>query len=154
MALRNIITDEDDLLRKVSRPVERFDSRLKELVEDMLETMAANNGIGLAAVQVGILRRVFVMDINDGQGPYVLVNPEIVEEDGEQVGQEGCLSVPGRWGDVKRPARVTFQAQDQEGNSFQLEADGLLAVCACHEYDHLEGVLFKDKVIGELESSE
>jgi peptide deformylase len=154
MALRNIITDEDPQLRKVSRPVERFDARLAELIEDMLETMETNNGIGLAAVQVGILRRVFVMDINDGEGPYVLVNPKIIEEDGEQVGQEGCLSVPGRWGDVKRPARVIFEAQDKDGKTFQLEADGLLAVCACHEYDHLDGILFKDKVIGELESSE
>ena len=154
MALRNIITEEDARLRKVSRPVARFDERLAELVADMLETMAANNGIGLAAVQVGILRRIFVMDINDGEGPYVLINPQIIKEDGEQVGQEGCLSVPGHWGDVKRPARVTLKAQDQAGKSFELEADGLLAVCACHEYDHLDGVLFKDKVIGELESSE
>ena len=128
MALRNIITDEDPQLRKVSRPVERFDARLAELIEDMLETMETNNGIGLAAVQVGILRRDFVMDINDGEGPYVLVNPKIIEEDGEQGGQEGCLSVPGRWGDVKRPARVIFEAQDKDGKTFQLEADGLLAV--------------------------
>ncbi|NLO36658.1 MAG: peptide deformylase [Clostridiaceae bacterium] len=150
MALRQIVTEENDLLRKVSRPVDRVDTRIQTLIDDMLQTMKASNGIGLAAVQVGVLRRLFVMDIQDGNGPYVLINPKIVASDGSQVGQEGCLSVPGIWGDVERPAHVVMQALDRGGKPFTLEAEGLLAVCACHEYDHLDGILFRDKVIGSL----
>ncbi|MCK9253599.1 MAG: peptide deformylase [Clostridiales bacterium] len=150
MALRQIVTEENDLLRKVSRPVDRIDGRIQLLIDDMLQTMKANNGIGLAAVQVGILRRLFVMDIQDGHGPYVLINPKIVTCDGSQVGQEGCLSVPGTWGDVERPAHVVMEALDREGKPFTLDAEGLLAVCASHENDHLDGILFRDKVIGNL----
>ena len=150
MALRKIVTDEDDVLRKVSREVGRVDDRVTLLIDDMLQTMHAGQGIGLAAVQVGVLRRLFVMDLHDDHGPYVLINPVIIDKEGKQVGQEGCLSVPGWWGDVERPARVVMQALDREGKPFTLEAEGLLAVCACHEYDHLDGILFKDKVVGEL----
>jgi peptide deformylase len=150
MALRKVVTEEDEVLRKQSRPVSRIDDRISMLVDDMLQTMHASQGIGLAAVQVGVLRRLFVMDLNDDHGPYVLINPTIIEKSGSQVGQEGCLSVPGCWGDVERPARVVMQALDRDGKPFTLEAEGLLAVCACHEYDHLDGILFKDKVIGEL----
>ena len=150
MALRRIVTDEDEIMRKVSRPVKKIDDRLQTLIDDMLETMKANNGIGLAAVQVGILRRLFVMELQDDHGPYVLINPRIGEKVGKQVGQEGCLSIPGRWGDVERPAHVVMEALDRQGQPCRLEAEGLLAVCASHEYDHLDGVLFTDKVIGEL----
>ena len=150
MALRKIVTEEDDVLRKVSRDVSRVDDRITQLIDDMLQTMYAGQGIGLAAVQVGVLRRLFVMDLHDDHGPHVLINPVIIEKEGKQVGQEGCLSVPGWWGDVERPARVVMQALDRTGKPFTLEANGLLAVCACHEYDHLDGILFKDKVVGEL----
>ena len=150
MALRQIITETDETLRKVSRPVTQIDDRLQTLIDDMLQTMAANHGIGLAAVQVGVLRRLFVMDLQDGHGPYVLINPRLVAQSGSQTGQEGCLSVPGCWGDVERPGRITMEATGRDGQPFTLEAEGLLAVCACHEYDHLDGVLFKDKVMGEL----
>lgn len=150
MALRKIVTEEDDVLRKVSRDVGRVDDRVTLLIDDMLQTMVAGQGIGLAAVQVGVLRRLFVMDLHDDHGPYVLINPVILEKEGKQVGQEGCLSVPGWWGDVERPAWVVMQALDREGKPFTLQAEGLLAVCACHEYDHLDGILFKDKVVGEL----
>src|SRR5690554_4374425 len=132
MALRTILTDEDELLRKVSREITQVDDRIQVLIDDMIETMYENKGIGLAAVQVGILRRLFVMDIQDGHEPYVLINPEIVSQAGKQIGQEGCLSVPGRWGDVARPEKVVFKALDRFGKPMTLEAEGLLAVCACH----------------------
>ena len=150
VALRTILTDEDPLLRKVSRDVTEVNARIQTLIDDMLETMAHADGIGLAAVQVGVLRRLFVMDLGDETGPYVLINPKLISRDGSQEGQEGCLSVPGRWGLVERPQRVVMEALDRDGQPFTLEADGLLAVCACHEYDHLNGTLFTDKVIGEL----
>ena len=150
MALRQIVTEPDEMLQKISRDVGRIDDRLQMLIDDMLQTMKENNGIGLAAVQVGVLRRLFVIDLNDDHGPYVLVNPVILEKSGVQTGQEGCLSVPGSWGDVERPAHVVMQAMDRNGKPYTLEAEGLLAVCACHENDHLDGILFKDKVIGEL----
>lgn len=150
MALRRIRTEEDDILRKVSRPVSQIDKRIKTLIEDMLETMYENNGIGLAAVQVGVLKRLFVMDLQDGKGPYILINPHIVAQSGSQISQEGCLSIPGWWGEVERPLRVEIEALDQDGRPIRLEAEGQLAVCACHEYDHLDGILFKDKAIGKL----
>ena len=150
MALRTILTDEDELLRKVSREITQVDDRIQELIDDMIETMYENHGIGLAAVQFGVLRRLLVMDIQDGNGPYILINPQIVSQKGTQVGQEGCLSVPGRWGDVERPEKVVFKALDRTGKPIKLKAEGLLAVCACHEFDHLNGTLFTDKVTGEL----
>lgn len=152
MALRQIIKEGDDVLRKVSRPVSKFDNRLHLLIDDMVQTMQANHGIGLAAPQVGVLRRLFVYDLQDGEGPQAVVNPRFVLREGLQVGQEGCLSVPGMWGDVERPARVVVEGQDRNGNPLRVEATGLKAVCLCHENDHLDGILFRDKVVGELRS--
>lgn len=153
MALRNILKDGDETLRKTSREVTKFDNRLQILIEDMFNTMDANNGIGLAAVQVGVLKRLFVMNLHDEHGPIVAVNPKIVNSLGTQVNSEGCLSIPGKYGDVERPETLTLEAQDQNGRPFALDANGLLAVCICHEYDHLDGILFRDKVKGELVST-
>ncbi len=150
MALRQILKEGDETLRKISREVTRFDDRLQVLIDDMLETMHMNNGVGLAAPQVGVLRRLFVADINDGSGPVVAVNPRIVSTEGTQVGTEGCLSIPGRYGEVERPAKLVMEAFDRQGKPFVLKAEGYLAVCICHEYDHLDGILFRDKVKGEL----
>lgn len=153
MAIRTILTDEDPLLRKTSRVVKNIDERTKILVEDMLDTLYyTENGIGLAAPQVGVLKRIFVIDMKNDEGPIVFINPEITAQSGEQFYSEGCLSIPGLTGEVRRPAEVTVQATDENGNDFVLEADGLLAVCICHENDHLDGVLFTDKVEGELTS--
>jgi peptide deformylase len=152
MALRQILMDGDETLRKNSREITRFDERLQELIDDMLQTMYSNNGVGLAAPQVGILRRLFVADIKDGAAPRVAINPRIVETEGIQTGNEGCLSIPGKWGEVDRPAKLVFEALDRNGNPYRLEAEGFLAVCISHENDHLDGILFKDKVKGELYS--
>lgn len=150
MAIRQIVTEGDEVLRKVSRPVGELDSRLQVLIDDMLQTMYASNGVGLAAPQVGVLRRLFVMDVQDETGPWVMINPTIVSKEGSQTGQEGCLSIPGSWGDVERPAVVVIEATDRNGKPFALRAEGLKAVCICHENDHLDGVLFRDLVKGEL----
>lgn len=152
MAIRKILTDEDPLLRKRSREVKEVDERIREICRDMIETLhETDNGIGLAAPQVGLLKRIFVIDMYDENGPRVFINPEIKVSRGKQLNKEGCLSVPGRWGEVERPAYVKVQALDMDGTSFELEAEELLATCICHENDHLNGVLFTDKVIGELE---
>lgn len=140
MALRQIVTIGDDILYKKSRKVEVFDDRLGQLIDDMIETMYAANGVGLAAVQIGILKRVVVVDT--GEGIYELVNPEIIESSGEQDGYEGCLSVPGRKGTVKRPMNVTLKAQDRDGNEHTYSVSGFTARAFCHETDHLEGTLF------------
>jgi peptide deformylase len=150
MALRQILRDGDETLRKQCRTVSVFDDRLQMLIDDMFQTMAANKGIGLAAPQVGVLKRLFVMDLQQGAGPITAVNPRIVYTAGTQVGTEGCLSIPGKWGEVERPAQVVLEAQDRDGKPFSLEAEGLLAVCICHENDHLDGILFRDKVKGDL----
>lgn len=151
MAVRNILTDEDPLLRKISREVSSIDERTTELVQDMIETLHdTGNGIGLAAPQVGVLRRIFIIDLYDENGTMVFINPEIIKTQGEQCNQEGCLSIPGLWGDVIRPEKVTVRAQGLDGEYFEMEADGILATCICHENDHLNGVLFTDKVEGEL----
>ena len=142
MAYREILTDENPRLRKISRPVENFDSRLHTLLDDMVETMNRANGVGLAAPQVGILRRAVVIDVGDG--PIELVNPRIVATEGEQDGQEGCLSCPGQWGMVKRPYRVTAEAQDRNGRLFTITGEELLARAICHEVAHLDGQLFTD----------
>lgn len=151
MALRNILKDDDPTLRKASRPVARFDERLQELIDDMIETMRANEGIGLAAPQVGILRRIFVMDLRDGAGVTVAINPEILETEGTQTASEACLSVPGKSGVVTRPQKLLLKAQDRDGQIFRMPAEGLKAVCICHEYDHLDGILYIDKVEGEVQ---
>jgi len=141
MALRTIITEGDPVLNKVCRPVEKFDDRLHILLDDMKETLAASNGVGLAAPQVGILRRVaLVMDADDQI--IELVNPRIVSSEGEQTDLEGCLSVPGRYGYVTRPMNVTVQAQDRNGNPFEVSGEELTARCFCHELEHLDGHLF------------
>lgn len=152
MALRTIITEEDERLRKKSRPVTDFNQRLWTLLDDLYETMKEHNGVGIAAPQVGILRQAVVIDV--GEGKVELVNPEIVEREGDQYGSEGCLSVPGEWGMVHRPQKVKVKAQDRNGNAFELEAEEYLAVAVCHETDHLSGVLFTDVADRMLDESE
>ncbi len=153
MALRELVYDGDPRLTKVCRPVTKFDDRLKELVEDMKETMLEHNGVGLAAPQVGVLRRVFVAleerpeenaDDETIEQPKILafINPEIVEDEGAITEYEGCLSLPGRYGAVERPQRVVVKAQNVEGEPFTHEADAMLARCLCHETDHLNGITF------------
>ncbi len=142
MALRKIICIEDELLRKKSRPVDRFDERLARLLDDMAETMYNAKGVGLAAPQVAVLRRVVVMDCGDGL--IEMVNPVILETEGEQDGVEGCLSIPGRKGMVKRPMKVRARYQDRHGEWFEIEAEALLARCIMHETDHLDGKMYVD----------
>ncbi len=147
MALRNVLTEEDSALYKKSRGVTKFDDRLHTLLDDMKETLLHANGVGLAAPQVGVLRRaVLVMETNvpEEEEPYVieLINPEIVSAEGEQCGSEGCLSVPEKFGLVKRPEKVTVRAQDRNGCFFEVKGEGLTARCFCHEIDHLDGILF------------
>ena len=149
MALRKIICIEDELLRKKSRPVDKFDEKLHHLLDDMAETMYEANGCGLAAPQVAVLRRVVVMDCGDGL--IEMVNPEIIERSEEiQCGREGCLSLPGRQGVVTRPMRVKVRAQDRRGVPFEMEAEGFFARAVCHELDHLDGVLYVDKMDREI----
>ena len=140
MGLRKILTDKDPALHKVCKPVENFDWRLHKLLDDMAETLEEANGVGLAAPQVGILRRVVIVDTGDGI--LELVNPEIIETDGEQVGAEGCLSVPGKYGLVKRPYYAKVRAQDRDGNWYEAEGEELIGRCFCHELDHLDGILY------------
>lgn len=140
MALRNIVKLGDPILYKKSRVVEKFDDKLATLIDDMLETMYNDNGVGLAAVQVGILKRVVVIDI--GEGPIELVNPEITFEEGEQISQEGCLSLPGKWANTKRPKKVQVKAQDRNGKWQVFTGEDLKAKAFCHEIDHLDGILF------------
>lgn len=142
MGLRNILTDKDPALHKVCRPVEKFDKRLHKLLDDMAQTLAEANGVGLAAPQVGILRRVVLVDTGDQV--LELVNPTLLETSGEQVGAEGCLSVPGRYGLVKRPYFAKVRAQDLNGNWFEVEGEELIARCFCHELDHLDGILYTE----------
>ena len=148
MAIRKIIKIGDEKLRKVAKPVEKFDHRLRTLVKDLVDTMQKAEGVGLAAPQVGILRRVVVVDIGDGL--IELINPVIMEAEGEQSGAEGCLSIPGRSGMVIRPQQVTVSAQNEHGEPFQITADGYLARAFCHEIDHLQGVLYVDKMEHEI----
>lgn len=149
MAIRKIRTIGDDILRKECKPVKEITPRVAELIEDMFETMYEANGVGLAAPQVGILKQIVVIDVDDGN-QYVLINPEIIEESGSQTGQEGCLSVPGKSGVVTRPNHVKVRAYDDEMQQFELEAEELLARAICHECAHLHGDLYVDHVEGEL----
>lgn len=144
MALRNILKNEDPMLRKTCRLVTEFNDRLWQLLDDMAETMYKAEGVGLAGPQVGVLRRVFVMDVGDGL--VEAVNPEIIEENGTQIGQEGCLSFPNQWGYVSRPNKVKMKAQDRYGKWFIITGEDLKARCICHETDHLNGVVFLDHV--------
>ena len=143
MAILNIVTSEDEVLRKKCRLVEKITPRTLTLLDDMLDTMRAANGVGLAAPQVGILRRIVIVDI--GEGLIEMINPEIVATEGEQEGEEGCLSVPDEVGIVKRPNIVTVKATDRNGEPFTIRGEGLLARAFCHEIDHLDGILYIDK---------
>ena len=145
MAIRTIREIGDPVLNKVSKEVKEVTPRIQDLIDDMFETMYEANGVGLAAPQVGILRRICVIDVGDG--PIELVNPAIIAEEGEQIGSEGCLSVPGQSGTVKRPMKVTVKAQDRNGKTFEITGEELLARAFCHEIDHLNGILYIDKVI-------
>ena len=149
MEIREIRKYDNPVRYKVCRPVEKFDERLWELLDDMAETMYEANGVGLAAPQVGILKQIVVMDVDDGN-QYVLINPEIIEQSGSQTGQEGCLSVPGKAGMVTRPNHVVVRAYDENMEQFELEGEELLARCICHECAHLHGQLYVDLVEGEL----
>lgn len=148
MARRTIITDESPKLRKVSREQTTFDERLHQLLDDMKETLEHANGAGLAAVQVGILRRVAIVDV--GEGLVEMVNPVVVESEGEQECTEGCLSVVGKWGTTIRPMKVKVKAFDRNGKEFEVEGEGLFAQALVHEIDHLDGKLYTDIVVGEL----
>ena len=141
MGLRKILTDSDPALHKVCKPVEKFDRRLHKLLDDMQETLIDAGGVGLAAPQVGILRRVVVVDV--GEGEFLeLINPRLIETDGEQEGPEGCLSIPGKYGLVKRPYFAKVEAQDRDGQWFEAEGEELIARCFCHELDHLDGIVY------------
>lgn len=153
MAIRKIRVDGDDVLRKVCKPVDKMTGRIETLIEDMYDTMYEANGVGLAAPQVGILKRIVVIDVCDGEA-YTLINPVIIEADGEQIGDEGCLSLPGLVGTVKRPNHVICKALNENMEEITVEGEGLLARAICHELDHLEGVLYKDKVEDGLYSTE
>ena len=142
MGLRKILTDKEPSLHKVCRPVEKFDGKLHKLLDDMVETMLDAHGVGLAAPQVGILRRIVV--VNTGEEVLELVNPTLLETDGEQMGTEGCLSVPGKYGLVKRPYYAKVRAQDRNGEWFEAEAEELIARCFCHELDHLDGIVYTE----------
>ncbi len=150
MARRRIVEIGDEGLRKIAKPVEKFDRRLQNLLEDMAQTMYEADGVGLAAPQVGVRKRCVVVDVGDENGLIALVNPVIIASDGEDVGPEGCLSVPGRRGMVARPDRVTVRAQDAAGNPFEVTAEGFRARAFCHELDHLDGILYVDKMVREI----
>ena len=145
MGLRKILTDKDPALHKVCKPVTAFDSKLHKLLDDMAETLVDSGGVGLAAPQVGILRRVFLVDVGVEDNEIVeFINPEILETDGEQEGPEGCLSVPGKYGLVKRPYYVKVRAQDRYGDWFEAEGEELIGRCFCHENDHLDGIVYTE----------
>lgn len=148
MALRTIRVEGDHVLGKVCREVTEVTPKIVTLIDDMLETMYEANGVGLAAPQVGILKRIVVIDV--GEGPIVMINPEIIESDGEQTGDEGCLSVPGKAGQVTRPNHVKARFMGEDMNEYEIEGEELLARCICHELDHLDGHLYVEKVEGAL----
>ncbi len=151
MAIRNIREVGDKVLNKVAKEIKEVDKKLLTLIEDMLDTMYDANGVGLAAPQVGILKRLVVIDVSEeGNEPIILINPEIIERDGEQIGDEGCLSVPGKVGTVSRPDYVKVKAYNEKMEEYTMEGTGLLARAFCHEIDHLDGKLYVDQTIGEL----
>lgn len=152
MAIRKLRLEGDEILKKKSRPVEVIDDKLQILIDDMIETMHKYNGVGLAAVQVGILKRLVVIDIYDDNGPIVLINPEIIEKKGEREVEEGCLSFPNKFAKVIRPEEVIAEYTDRNGKKMRVKAKELLAQAICHEVDHLEGEVFIDKILeGTLE---
>ncbi len=143
MAYRQIRQDGDEVLRKICRPVDTIDKKILSLLEDMADTMYRADGVGLAAPQIGVLKRIVVIDVGDGL--YEMINPVILEQSGEQDGMEGCLSIPGISGKVKRPMNVTLRYTDRNGESVTIEANEFFARAICHELDHLDGILYKDK---------
>ena len=145
MAIRQLRYEDDEILRKKSRIVDQIDDRIKTLVEDLIDTMNEEEGVGLAAPQVGVLKRVVVIDV--GKGPITMINPEIITQEGEKIDEEGCLSVPGKSGKVLRPKKVRVKFTNIEGEEQIMEGENLLARACCHEIDHLEGILYTDKVI-------
>ena len=152
MAIRNIREEGDEILKKKSREIEEIDDRILELLDDMVETMHKYNGVGLAAVQVGILKRAIVIDLYDDKGPIKLINPVIIKEEGEQEVEEGCLSFPNKYAKLIRPAKVTVEALNEKGKKVKINAKELLAQALSHEIDHLNGIVFVDKMIpGTLE---
>ncbi len=154
MALRKVVYEGDEILRKKAKPVTEFGAKISQLVDDMFETMKEYDGVGLAAPQVGILRRVVVIDVGTEEEPkrFELINPEIIESEGEKEGDEGCLSVPGMTGTVVRPERVKVKAFDRTGKEYTVEGEGLLAVALSHELDHLDGILYVDKATNMTEN--
>ena len=155
MALRNIRTEGDPILGKISKPILEMSEKTKQLIGDMLETMYHANGVGLAAVQVGVLKRIVVIDVSEeGNSPIILINPEIIDKSGSQTGDEGSLSVPGKSGKVTRAMKVKVKAFNENMELFELEGEELLARAIQHEVDHLDGILYTSKVEGELEASE
>ena len=155
MAIRNILNKRDEALHKVCKPVVNFDKRLHILLDDMAETLDKAQGVGLAAPQVGVIRRVVIIDLYDGNGIHELINPEIIETSEEtQRVQEGCLSCPGEWGYTIRPKKVRFKAQDRDGNWYESDAENLFAQAVCHELEHLDGHLFLEKVVEFIDPSE
>ena len=152
MAIRNLRYEKDEILKKKSREVDTIDEKIQTLIDDMIETMYKFNGVGLSAVQVGILKRVVVIDIDDGTGVKVLINPKITKTKGEQEVEEGCLSFPNKYAKMIRPKEVTVEALDRNGKKFTIKAKDLLAQAIAHECDHLDGIVFVDKMIpGTLE---
>lgn len=147
MAIRTIRTDNDPILRKISKEVTVFDEKLQILVDDMIETMHHADGVGLAAPQIGVLKRVIVIDLYDDEGPMELINPRFIEQSGLQMEEEGCLSLPGKHGVVKRPLSVKVQFEALDGETYEIEGEELLARVLCHEIDHLDGILYIDKQI-------
>lgn len=147
MAVRIVREEGDEILRKKSREVEQVDDRIRDLLDDMVDTMHKYNGVGLSAVQVGILKRLVVIDLYDDKGPIKLVNPVILKTKGEQEVEEGCLSFPNKYAKMIRPAEVVAEALDENGKKIKIKAKGLLAQAICHELDHLDGVLFVDRMI-------
>ena len=150
MALLEIQKAGAPVLKQVCAPIDKMDSKTRKLLDDMAATMNEANGVGLAAPQVGILKRMVVIDIGDGQGPFIMINPEIIESDGEQTGDEGCLSLPGKAGQVTRPNHVKAKFYDLDMNEWEVEGEGLMARCICHELDHLDGHMYTEKVEGGL----
>ncbi|MCS7459455.1 peptide deformylase [Paenibacillus doosanensis] len=144
MAIKMIVKDPDPVLREVAKPVTKITSNIHKLLNDMADTMYDAEGVGLAAPQIGILKRVIVMDVGDDHGLIELINPEVIETEGEQFGPEGCLSIPGKTGDVRRANRVKVKGLDRDGNEIVIEGTELLARCILHEVDHLNGVLYTD----------
>lgn len=152
MAIRKIVQLGDDVLRKKSFKVEKIDNKIRVLLDDMKETLDKANGAGLAAVQVGLLKRIFIVSVEEGY--FEFINPEILSQSGTQTGAEGCLSVKGKFGEVERPYEVTIKAFDRFGEPFHLTANGFFARAICHEYDHLDGVLYIDKATKIMEEKE